>query len=89
LPKSSTTGLVPEVIAARLIELLPHAAKFSAPAPAAMRQAAPARRSRISIGLGVLAVLLVAYFIFSARAQFTHRGGVDAPAATSEPAVRP
>lgn len=92
LPNSSTTGLVPEVTAARLIEGLPHAAGFSAATAAAtataIRQAAPGRRSRISIGLGVLGVLLVAYFVFWARTPNMHRGGADTPAATSEPAAR-
>jgi hypothetical protein len=88
LPKGSTTGLAPEVIAASLVALLPHAAGLGAPAAAAIRQAAPTRHSRISIGLGVLAVLLVSYFVLSWRTQDTHRGGADAPAATSEPAPR-
>ncbi len=88
LPKSSTTGLVPEVIAARLIELLPHAKGFSTPAPAAIRQAAPARRSRMKIGLGILAVLLLAYVIVSWRTQDAPGGGANPPAATREPATR-
>ncbi len=88
LPKGSTTGSAPEVVAARLIALLPQAAGFNAPAPAALRQVVPTQRSRLFIGLGVLALLLVGYIIFTARTSNAPEGMAYAPATTSEPAAR-
>jgi hypothetical protein len=86
LPKGATTGLAPEVIAASLIALLPQAAGFNG--PASLRQAAPSRHLRMFIGLGVLTLLLVAYFIFTSRAPSAPGGITNAPTATSEPSAR-
>jgi hypothetical protein len=89
LPKGPATGLSPEVIAARLIALLPHAAGFKVPAPAlALLQVAPTHRSRLFLWLGALALLLVIYFVFTTRASNAPGGIADAPAASSEPAAR-
>jgi hypothetical protein len=87
VPKGSTTGLAPEVIAARLVALLPQAAGLNAAAPAALRQAAPTRHPRMFVGLGVLALLLVAYFIFASRGPGAPGGVTHVPAATSEPSA--
>jgi len=88
LPNGATTGLSPEIIAARLIALLPQAGSFNTAAPATLRQVAPIPRSRLFVGLGVLALLLVGYFIFEARASNSLEGAPGAPAAASEPAPR-
>ena len=85
LPKTSRS---PEVIAARLIALLPQTAGFNVPAPAALLQVAPTQRSRLFIVLGALPLLLVAYFIFTARSSNAPGGIADAPAKTSEPVAR-
>ena len=88
LPKGSTASLSPEVVAASLIARLPQTAGFNVPAPAALLQVVPTQHSRLFIGLGVLALLLVAFFIFTARASDAPRGVVDGPTTTSEPAAR-
>jgi hypothetical protein len=87
LPRSVTTGLGPEIIAARLIALLPQGS-VNTVAPATLRQVAAIPRSRLFVGLGVLAVLLVGYFVFTARASNAPEDTPGAPAATSEPTVR-
>src|SRR5208337_1693816 len=88
LPKGSTASQTPKAIAARLIALLPQAGKFNTAAPATLRQVAPIPYSRLFVGLGVLAILLVGYFIFTARAANAPGGIADAPATASEPAAR-
>jgi len=88
LPKGSTASQPPKAIAARLIALLPQAEKFNTAAPATLRQVAPIPHSRLFVGLGVFALLMVGYFIFTARATNAPGGIADAPAATSEPAAR-
>jgi len=88
LPKDSATGFAPEVAATRLIALLPQATRFNAAASGPRLQSAPIQRSRLFIGLGVLALLAVGYVIFTARASNAPGGIADAPATTSEPAAR-
>jgi hypothetical protein len=88
LPNGSASQS-PKAIAARLIALLPQAGKFNTAAPATLRQvAAPVPHSRLFVGLGVLALLLVGYFIFTTRAATAPGGVADAPATASEPAAR-
>jgi hypothetical protein len=88
LPKGSTASQSPKAIAARLIALLPQAGNFNTAAPATLRLVAPIPHSRLFVGLGVLALLLVGYFIFTARAANAPGGIADAPATASEPAAR-
>jgi hypothetical protein len=88
LPKGATTSLPPEIIASRLIALLPQAGSVKTAAPATLGQVAPGPRSRVLVGLGVLVLLLVGYFIFMARASSLPDGAPVAPVATSEPATR-
>ena len=88
LPKGSTASQSPKAIAARLIALLPQAGNFNTAAPATLRQVAPIPHSRLFVALGVLALLLVGYFIFTARASNVPEGVPSAPASTSEPAAR-
>ncbi len=88
LPKGPATGLSPEEIAARLIALLPQTAGFKVPAAVPLLQLAPTQRSRLFLGLGALALLLVTYFIFTTRASNAPGGIADAPATTSGPAAR-
>ncbi len=88
LPKGATTSLSPEIIAARLIALLPQAGSVNTAAPATLRQVAPILHSRLFVGLAVLALLLVGYFIFTARASNAPEDAPGAPAATNEPAAR-
>ena len=88
LPNGSTASSWPKAIAARLIALsAPQAGKLNTAAPATLRQVAPVPHSRLFVGLGVLALLVVGYVIFTARATNAPGGIADAPAATSEPAV--
>ncbi len=88
LPKGATASLSPEVVAAGLIALLPRAAGVNAPAAAAPLPVAPTRHSRLVIGVGVLAVLLVGYFILTARASNAPGAITDGPATASESAAR-
>jgi len=88
LPKGATTGLSPEIIASRLVALLPQAGSVNTAAPATLRQVAPVPRSRLFVVLGVLVLLLVGYFIFTARASNVPDGAPGTPVATSEPATR-
>ncbi len=88
LPNPATTGLSPEIIAARLAALLPPAGGVYAAAPATLRPVAAIPRSRLFVGFSVLALLLVGYFIFTARASNAPEDARGIPAATSEPAVR-
>ena len=78
----------PKAIAARLVVLLPQAGKFHTAAPATLRQVVPIPHSRLFLGLGVLALFVVGYVVFTARATNAPGGIADAPAATSEPAAR-
>jgi hypothetical protein len=61
LPNGSTASLSAESVADRLIALLPRPGGFKTPPPAAPLRVAPTRRSLL-IGLGVLALMLIAYF---------------------------
>jgi hypothetical protein len=88
LPNRATTGLSPETIAARLTALLPQEGRVNTAAPATVRQVASNPHSRVFFVLGVVALLLVSYFIFTARASNTPHDPRGAPAATSEPAAR-
>ncbi len=89
LPNGSTASQPPKAIAARLIALLPQAGKFNTAAPATLSRVAPIPHSRLFVGLGVLALLAVGYFIFMARATNAPGGVADAPAAaTNEPPAR-
>jgi hypothetical protein len=88
LPKGSTASQSPKAIVARLIPLLPQAGNFNTAAPATLRQVAPIPHSRLFVGLGVLALLMVGYFIFTARAANAPAGIADTPATASEPAAR-
>ena len=88
LPKGATASLSPELVAASLIALLPRAAGFKAPAAAPPLPAAPTQRTRLFIGVGVLALLLLAYFILTARASNAPGPTADWPAMTSESAAR-
>ncbi len=88
LPKGVTTNLSPEMLASRLIALLPQAGNVNAAAPATLRQIAPIPRSRLFVGLSVLVLLLVGYFIFMARASNVPDGATRASVSTSQPATR-
>lgn len=71
-----------DVVAGRLIALLPNAPSFVAPSPVNIAMAARARPSRYIIALCVVAVVLAAYFAF-----FNYRPsgvGVRPAATTSE-----
>jgi len=88
LPKGATASLSPELVAASLIALLPRAAGFNAPAASAPLRIARTQRMRLFIGVGVLALLLVGYFILTARASNAPGAITDGPSTTSEPAAR-
>jgi hypothetical protein len=88
LPKGATASSSPEVVAARLIALLPRAPGVNAPAAAAPFPGAPTRHSRLLIGFGVLAVLLFGYFVLTARAPNAPGAITDGPTAASESAAR-
>jgi hypothetical protein len=88
LPKGAATSLSPEIIAARLISLLPQAGSVNTAAPATLRQVAPIPHSRLFVGLCLVALLLVGYFIFAARASNAPEGAPGATSAPSEPAAR-
>ena len=68
LPTRSSTDSAPEVVASRLVGLLPRSAGLNALAPASVSRAVLGSRWLIFVGLGVLALLLIAYAIFVARA---------------------
>ena len=89
LPTGAIPILSPEIIASRLIALLPEAGSVKTVASASLRQVAPVPRSRLFVGLGVLALLVVGYFIFMARSSDVPDGATRAPVSTSEPAKRP
>lgn len=87
LPAGATTGSSPEIIAARLIALLPQAGSINTAAAATLRPVARIPVSQLVVAAGVLALVLVGYFLFTTRfsaPQDPH--GVSA--ATSEPAGR-
>jgi len=88
LPRGATASLSPELVAASLIALLPRAAGFNAPAAAAPLPVARTQRTRLFIGVGVLALVLVGYFILTARASNAPGAITDGPATTSESAPR-
>ncbi len=88
LPKGATSGLAPEIVAARLIALMPQAGSVHTAAAATLRPVAALPRSRFVVGLAVLALLLVGYYVFTARASHPPEGAPDAPAATSESPAR-
>ncbi|RBP05155.1 hypothetical protein DFR50_13645 [Roseiarcus fermentans] len=87
LPNGSVTGFSPEIVAARLIALLPRAGSVNTATAATLRPVAPRSQLLIFVGLGVLALILVGYFVF-ARGSNAPGGRPDAPGATSEPAPR-
>ncbi len=84
LPNRATTGLAPEITAARLIALLPPAGSINTAAAATLRPVVRIPHSRLFIGLGLLVLLLLVYSVFAARASHLLNGGPDAPRATSE-----
>ncbi len=87
LPTGATTGSSPEIIAARLIALLPQAGSVNTAAAATLRPVARIPLSRLVAAAAVLALLLVGYFIFTTRASAPQdTRGVSA--ATSESAAR-
>ena len=88
LPKDATRGLAPEIIAARLIALLPREGAVNTAAPATLRPVASTRHWRFLVGLGLLALLLAGYFIFVARAPNAPESATGVPTATREPAAR-
>ncbi len=88
MPNGPAPRLTPQVNAARLIGLLPQATRFSAPPPAATREIAPIRRSRLFVALGIVAFMLIAGALVVTRSAPTP-GSVDAPAKATEPAARP
>ena len=88
LPNRATTGLAPEITAARLIALLPQAGSVNTAAAATLRPVAAHSRSGLFIGLAVFALLLVGYFVFAARASNAPEGAHGAPAVTSELGAR-
>lgn len=67
LPNGPASGvsLPPEIIAARLIALLPEPRSANAAAAATLRQVGPSPHWRMFLGLLVLAMLLVGYFLFA------------------------
>ncbi len=88
LPNGATTGLSPEIIAARLTALLPQAGSINKVAAATLRPVVSVPRSWLFLGLGVLALLLVGYLVFAPRDSNAPEHGRGSPAATSEPAAR-
>jgi hypothetical protein len=87
LPTGATTGLSPEIVAARLIALLPEAGSVNTIASATLRPVAGIPISPLVVAAGVLAVLLVGYFLFTTRASAPQDTRGVSPA-TSEPAGR-
>lgn len=87
LPKGSTAQS-PKAIAARLIALLPPAARVNVIAPRALRQGAPIPRASLFVGLGVLALLLIGYVIFTERSSNWSGGALDVPATASDTVPR-
>lgn len=88
LPNGATTGLSPEIVAARLTALLPPPGSVNTAAPATVRQVASIPHSRLFFVLGVVALMLVGYFMFTARASNAPHDARGAAATTSEPAAR-
>ncbi len=82
LPKGSEPGRPPEATAARLIALLPRAGGVKVSTTVRVT-AARIQISRSSIALGLLALLLIGYFIFTTRASSAP--GLAAAASTGEP----
>ena len=85
LPAGAVTGLSPENAAARLIALLPQAGGVNTAAAATLRPVLPVVRSRLFVGVGILALLLAGYFVF---ARTSGSPGGRPPQSTSEPATR-
>jgi hypothetical protein len=87
LPNGATTGLSPEIIAARLVALLPQVGSVNTIASATMHPVARLPLLPLVVAGAVLALLLVGYFTFIGRASAPEDNrGVSA--ATSEPATR-
>ena len=88
LPPGATSGLAPEIIAARLIALLPQAESVQTTAPATLSPVPPTQRLRFFVGLGVVALLLAGYCVWTTRNSHGPDSAQGAPAATSQPAAR-
>jgi len=88
LPNCATTGLCPEITAARLIALLPQAESVKTAAASTLRPVVPIPRSRLFLALGVLALLVVGYFVFATGASNAPQDARGAPATTSRPTGR-
>jgi hypothetical protein len=88
LPQGATSGPAPEIIAARLIALLPQAGSVQTTEPATMRPVEPTQRLRFLVGLGVLALLLVGYWVWTTRNSHAPDSAQHAPAATGQPTER-
>jgi hypothetical protein len=85
-PMDLATSLSPATIAARLVALLPQAASAQVPGPEALFKVAAARPSRLFIALGVAALVLAAFFVFTTHPS----GGRDPnPTAASGEAAAP
>ena len=87
LPSGATTGVSPEVVAARLVALLPQVGSVNTVASATLRPVARLPLSRLVVAAGVLVVLLAGYFLFATRASAPENTHGVSPA-TSEPATR-
>ena len=88
LPKGATSDLKPEIVAGRLIALLPQAASVNTIASATLRPVVAVPRSRLFVGLGVVALLLVGYFVFAASASHAPDDARRPLTVSSEPAAR-
>jgi hypothetical protein len=66
--KNLATNLKPEAVANRLIALLPSASSFDTPAPITLVRAAAAQPSKSVFALGVVAIVLIGFVVFT-----THR----------------
>ena len=86
--KDLVTGVSPELIAIRLVALLPRTASFKVPAAEALRKAAASQPSRLLIALSVFGLLLAAYVIFAASHSPTPRAGASPSVTTGESAPR-
>ncbi len=87
LPNGTTTGLSLEIVAARLVALLPQVGNVNTAAAATLRPVARIPVSRLVLAAAVLALLLVGYFLYTARAHAPRDLRGVSPA-TSEPARR-
>src|SRR5438270_8380898 len=78
LPDRATFGSSTEVIASRLVALLPQEGSVNTAAAAILRPVVRVPHLRLIIGLGVLVLLLAAYFATTARASNPASVGPDA-----------